>query len=157
MNDNTTNSCCFYGPLKLDGYHLTKLIPALKMRILRLAERGVTEFYAGFLPGFDILAAQMVLDLRDSGVKIKLHVPVPEHGYTIQSMTGGDMLYESMNFQPDSTRGIQYNGNFCYNGHRQIARHCFYAIILSESYWSNDGATQIYVKSNKRIIFVDHF
>lgn len=54
---------------------------SLKQRTFEIAEalilEGVTDFYCGGAVGFDTLAAEVILSLRNKYTRIKLHIIVP--------------------------------------------------------------------------------
>lgn len=71
------NSCCFTGHRNLPKRLESQLRAMLREEILRLAENGVTRFLAGGALGFDTLAAQEVLRLREENVPLKLLLVLP--------------------------------------------------------------------------------
>ena len=68
-------TCCF------TGHRIIKITPELVQRlrkaIIDVIEKGVTEFYDGGAIGFDMLAAEMVIDLNAVYPNIKLHLLLP--------------------------------------------------------------------------------
>lgn len=70
------NSCCFTGHRAVSGADAAALRPALRAEIGRLAEKGVTEFYAGGARGFDMLAEETVLEMRKT-LPVRLHLILP--------------------------------------------------------------------------------
>ena len=84
---NTPLSCCFsgYRPEKF-GFELSdknaqynNFSAKLYERIVDMTEAGVTSFYSGMAMGFDILAAEAVLDVRklrpELGLKLIACIP----------------------------------------------------------------------------------
>lgn len=72
-------SCCFTGHRAIPKADMRVLPAVLREEILRLADRGVTEFFAGGARGFDMLAAEAVLELRQTlPVHLHLILPCPE-------------------------------------------------------------------------------
>ena len=69
-------ACCFTGHRMVSAADKAALEIALKAEISRLAARGVTEFYNGGAWGFDMLAAETVLSLRDT-LPVHLHLILP--------------------------------------------------------------------------------
>lgn len=70
-------SACFTG-----HRNLSCDIEDLKIRLYNILERairnaGIKEFYNGGAVGFDILTAQIILNLRESYPEIKLHLILP--------------------------------------------------------------------------------
>ena len=68
-------TCCF------TGHRIIKITPELvqKLRetIIDVIGQGVTEFYDGGAIGFDMLAAETVISLKDEYPNIKLHLLLP--------------------------------------------------------------------------------
>ena len=68
-------SCCF------TGHRIIKVAPELVQRlrdaIIDVIGQGVTEFYDGGAIGFDMLAAETVIGLKDEHPDIKLHMLLP--------------------------------------------------------------------------------
>ena len=61
------NACCFTGHREIPPEDREPLRAALLSEIQRLyAEKGVTEFYIGGARGFDTMAAEAVLKIRDA-------------------------------------------------------------------------------------------
>ncbi|MBR5088392.1 MAG: DUF1273 family protein, partial [Ruminiclostridium sp.] len=68
-------TCCF------TGHRIIKITPELVQRlrdaIVDVIGQGVTEFYNGGAIGFDMLAAETVIGLKDEYPDIKLHMLLP--------------------------------------------------------------------------------
>ena len=69
-------ACCFTGHRIVSNADAAVLQTALREEIMRLHAQGVTEFYAGGARGFDMLAEEAVLELRES-LPIHLHLILP--------------------------------------------------------------------------------
>ena len=77
--------CCFTGHRPKDlpaggdeGSMEMKLLKlALMQAVQRAAAEGVTRFYAGGAPGFDLLAAEAVLRLKQDVPGLSLHLALP--------------------------------------------------------------------------------
>lgn len=67
------NSCCFTGHRAIPQEDVVALKHALRSEIERLAQKGVTEFYAGGARGFDMLAEETVLEVRETAA-VHLHL-----------------------------------------------------------------------------------
>lgn len=74
MRDRT---CCFTGHRKIPSEQYTQIARRLRYEIVKLIEQGYVFFGAGGALGFDTLAAQTVLDLRESYPQIKLILVLP--------------------------------------------------------------------------------
>ena len=68
-------TCCF------TGHRIIKITPELVQRlreaIVDVIGQGVTAFYNGGAIGFDMLAAEMVIELKSEYPDIKLHMLLP--------------------------------------------------------------------------------
>ena len=68
-------SCCF------TGHRIMKITPELVQRlraaIIGIIGMGVEEFYDGGAIGFDMLAAETVMELKNEYPDIKLHLLLP--------------------------------------------------------------------------------
>ena len=68
-------TCCF------TGHRIIKITPKLVQRlrddIVDVIRKGVTDFYDGGAIGFDMLAAETVIDLKAEYPDIKLHMLLP--------------------------------------------------------------------------------
>ena len=70
-------TCCFTGHRELPEEQLPQLRNALFKVIVRLAAQGVTRFACGGALGFDTLAAQMVLVVKEAFPQIQLLLVLP--------------------------------------------------------------------------------
>ena len=70
-------TCCFTGHRELPEEQLPQLRNALFKVIVRLASQGVTRFACGGALGFDTLAAQMVLVVKEAFPQIQLLLVLP--------------------------------------------------------------------------------
>lgn len=68
-------SCCFTGHriIKITS----ELVQRLRVAIIGVIGMGVAEFYDGGAIGFDILAAETVMELKNEYPDIKLHLLLP--------------------------------------------------------------------------------
>ena len=74
------NACCFTGHREIPPEDREPLRAALLSEIQRLyAEKGVTEFYTGGARGFDTMAAEAVLKIREA-LPVRLHLILPCKG-----------------------------------------------------------------------------
>ena len=68
-------TCCF------TGHRIMKITPELKQRlreaIVDVVNQGVTEFYNGGAIGWDMLCAEMVMDLKAEYPDVPLHMLLP--------------------------------------------------------------------------------
>jgi len=65
-------SCFFIGHKNLDTNKITKIKKHLEDEIINLINQGVTNFYSGGLIGFDLLAAETIINLKSQFPNITL-------------------------------------------------------------------------------------
>lgn len=70
-------TCCFTGHRHLSNEEQAELIPTLDRYLQALCDLGCTEFRVGGALGFDTLAAQRVLLLREKYPACHLHMILP--------------------------------------------------------------------------------
>ena len=71
------STCCFTGHRKIPPTERDKIVARLEETIIQLYQRGITNFIAGGALGFDTMAAEAVLRLRESLPEIKLILALP--------------------------------------------------------------------------------
>ncbi len=93
MRDRT---CCFTGHRKIPSEQYTQIARRLRCEIVKLIEQGYVFFGTGGALGFDTLAAQTVLELRESYPQIKLILVLPcknqTHGWDAKDIA----IYEEI-------------------------------------------------------------
>lgn len=85
MEEKSFTSCCFTGyrpqkfPFSLENENneLSELIHWLEVSIYKLIKLGCKTFYSGMAMGFDILAAEAVLKLREHFPDVSLICAIP--------------------------------------------------------------------------------
>lgn len=98
MRDKT---CCFTGHRKLPPSKRNQIALQLEKTVIRLIDRGIIFYGAGGALGFDTLAAQTVLSLREDYPQIKLILVLPcltqTRGWSEADIT----VYENIKRQAD--------------------------------------------------------
>lgn len=69
--------CCFTGRRYIDASHLEQLRHNTYEIIKKLSQEGITDFICGGALGFDTLASQLVLAVRNDIPKIRLILAIP--------------------------------------------------------------------------------
>lgn len=77
MNDKRKRTCCFTGHREIPEKDLAGVQARLEQTIIKLYERGVIYYGSGGALGFDTLAAETVLRLRESYPKLRLILVLP--------------------------------------------------------------------------------
>lgn len=70
-------TCCFTGHRNIIKADLPRLQVRLEQLLRELAAKGVTNFIAGGALGFDMLAAETVLRLREELPQLRLRLALP--------------------------------------------------------------------------------
>lgn len=112
-------TCCFTGHRIIPPEEREELVRKLEETIVRLYQRGVRGFAAGGALGFDTLAAQAVLRLREKCPDVKLILALPCLSQTKGWRLEDAAEYERIKSQADKvvytsqeyTRGCMYKRN----------------------------------------------
>lgn len=72
-----SKTCCFTGHRKISSDKHESIVKRLKSEICSLIDRGVIYFGAGGALGFDTIAAQTVIELKNQYPQIKLILVFP--------------------------------------------------------------------------------
>lgn len=74
---NKSKACCFTGHRHISEKKIELIRKNLKDTIIKAIENGYDTFYAGGAVGFDTMAAQIILELKEEYPKIKLKLALP--------------------------------------------------------------------------------
>lgn len=99
------NACCFTGHRAIAPEDRVPLQTALRAEIRALCERGVTAFYAGGARGFDMLAAEAVLEARET-LPVALHLILPCRDQCRGWPLAERMRYDAILSRADSVRYV---------------------------------------------------
>ncbi len=75
------NNCCFTGHRNIRKEDAERVMTRTREEVLRLLEKGVRNFCVGGATGYDMLAAELLIDLRDrEGQELRVisALPYPE-------------------------------------------------------------------------------
>ncbi len=111
--------CCFTGHRQIPSEERSKIADRLERVIIKLYQRGVCYYGAGGALGFDTLAAQTVIHLRESCPGMKLILVLPCQTQTRGWMPEDVAEYERIKVQADKvvytsqqyTRGCMHKRN----------------------------------------------
>ena len=92
---------------------LLPLRQALRRKILQLAADGFTRFASGGAAGFDLLAAELILELRQQVPELELHMILPCKGQDRTYSVGDRVRYRRVLESADSVR---YTADQYYDG-----------------------------------------
>ena len=99
-------TCCFTGHRRISesGKHL--LYDGVLLHACRLTRMGVTDFICGGALGFDTIAAQAVLALRERRPDIRLILYLPCENQTLRWTHADKIIYEQIKEAADEVRYI---------------------------------------------------
>ncbi len=118
--------CCFTGHRLLSKEERAMLRGRLRQEIEQLWEQGITTFLAGGALGFDTLAAQAVLSLREEGLPgLRLVLVLPCLGQESRWNKQDVQLYHSLLKQADEViyTGDAYTENCMFVRNRYLVDH----------------------------------
>jgi len=87
-------TCCFTGHRKLAPEAAVALRGKIKKAVLKLIEQGYTTFVTGGALGFDTIAAEVILEIREKKPFIKLIVVAPFANQALQWSEPQQMTYQ---------------------------------------------------------------
>lgn len=103
--DLRRRACCFSGHRAIPASHLPALRRRLTEAVTRLAEEGFVYFIVGGALGFDTLAAEAVLSLRDSALPhIRLLLAIPHERQAASWPAADREKYERIKAAADKAR-----------------------------------------------------
>ena len=112
-------TCCFTGHRTLSDAERSELVPLIDRYLFAIYEAGCREFRTGGALGFDTLAAQRVLALREKYPSCKLHLILPCQGQENDWSLEKRVLYRKISERADRvtclhdsyTKGCMYERN----------------------------------------------
>ncbi len=106
-------SCCFTGHRSIDQNDYSAIKEKTKNIVISLIQKGVIEFYAGGALGFDTLAAETVLELKNDYPQIELilALPCPE-----QTKGWKEEDVKKYNYIKERAKKVVYTSNKFFHG-----------------------------------------
>ena len=111
MTFNKDLTCCFTGHRNIPSYLYNEVRAAVSYTAKRLIESGIDTFISGGAMGFDLIAAEAIIDLKSTFPHIRLIFAIP---------------------CPDHDAKWRYNDRIRYN---VLSRYCDEVIVVSDSYY----------------------
>ena len=135
--------CCFTGHRKLAPPLLPALCAQLDATLLALYNVGCRHFYAGGAMGFDTLAAERTLLLRNTYPSLALHLLLPCRGQTGGWPTAELFRYEALLAQCDSYQYIseQYSPSAMATRNHALVAHADVCVAFLQQEASGTGQT----------------
>lgn len=114
----------------------------LAEQITALTDKGVTGFISGMAPGVDLWAAQIVLDLREKGLPLKLCCALPCEGQEKKWPARTQEQYRSILRQADGVVYVskEYTPDCMLNRNRYMVDHSSILLaVYNGAYRSGTG------------------
>lgn len=131
-------NCIFTGHRALEPEHLSRMPQLLDRAVRTLFRHGCTDFYCGGADGFDLLAAQAVLRIRQEQPTLRLHLILPYAGHLQKQRISLKAQYRPIVEQADETVSVcgSYRKN-CYllrdQAMAEIADYCICYLLRQDS------------------------
>lgn len=154
MRDMT---CCFTGHRQLPPYELDVLQARLERTLRRLIDDGFTYFGAGGAVGFDTLAAQTVLSLREEFPHIRLILVLPCENQTDGWSSADKAVYEEIRQRADKVVYISraYTPDCMLRRNRHLVDNSAVCVAYFREYGGGTGYTVQYAeKQGVRVIHI---
>ena len=96
-------TCCFSGHRVLSAAEKASLPGLIEAAVREFSARGYRDFIAGGALGFDMLAAETVLALREEGLPVRLILALPCEGQDEKWRSGEKRRYAALLSRADET------------------------------------------------------
>ena len=96
MDKTLMKSVAFSGHRKIPASGIDRLRSQLRSAILRLYDAGCVDYISGMAVGFDLLAAEAVLELRGEGTELRLTAAIPCPGQSRFYSVGDKARYQKV-------------------------------------------------------------
>ena len=160
-------ACAFTGhrpksfPWKYDETALDCVLlkEVLAEQIKILTDRGVTDFFSGMAQGIDLWSSQIVLDLQQKNLALKLHCVLPCKGQESKWTASAQERYRSILAQANEVVyvGQEYSRNCMLKRNRYLVDHSSLLLAVYNGVWrSGTGATVRYAqKLGREVIIIE--
>lgn len=144
------NFCFFTGHRVLPAGKSERIQELLKSNIMQLADNGVTTFIAGGALGFDMLAANTVLELKHScrpDIRLWLYIPCVNH--TERWSEDAKLDFFTLRQRCDKVLFVsknQYTRECMLRRNRKMAEDAFWCVAFLLSEKSGTGHAVRYAK-----------
>jgi len=146
MKDKT---CCFTGHRSIPEDKKEAIKEALKVEIVKLINQGVCFFGAGGALGFDTMAAQTVIELKEQYPHIKLILVFPCHNQTYRWKEQDVKIYEEIKSKCDKYvyTSEEYDEQCMMKRNRHLVNYSKFCICYLEKEVGGTAYTVDYAKS----------
>ncbi len=149
--------CCFTGHREIPEKERTTVKAKTKQEIIALIENGVAFFGTGGARGFDTLAAEIILELKEIYPHIKLILIIPCANQTKGWAKDDTAKYNHIKSRADKIRILSqsYYSGCMHTRNRHMVDHSAYCICYCRKTSGGTAYTVDYaIKSNIQVICV---
>lgn len=150
-----SKTCCFTGHRTLNADEYQNISNCLRKTIIKLVDKGVCYFGTGGALGFDTLAAQTILDLKNEHPHIKLILVLPCVSQTQHWHQKDVEIYEDIKAKCDKYvyTSENYNKGCMFKRNRHLVDNSGYCICYMTKNKGGTAYTVRYAKEKKLQIF----
>lgn len=143
-------TCCFTGHRKIPPEQYIRIAERLRAEIITLIRQGVIYFGVGGALGFDTMAAQTVLALKESYPQIKLILVLPCKTQTYSWEKADVEIYEKIKAACDKYIYIsnKYTTDCMHKRNRHLVNYSGYCICYLTKSTGGTAYTVNYAKRN---------
>lgn len=143
-------TCCFTGHRNIPTDEYEKIKTTLKQTIIGLIEKGYQYFGAGGALGFDTLAAQTVIELKNTYPHIKLILVLPCLNQTRGWNQKDIDIYENIKQKADKIvyTSNEYTPNCMHKRNRHLVDHSSVCVCYLTKTTGGTAYTVNYAKEN---------
>lgn len=129
-------TACFTGHRQLDQNELPALVIRLDQVLCKLYEMGYRRFFSGGAMGFDLLAAERVIQLRERCPDVSLHLALPYATQTQSWPVTEGQRYERIIYATDETKVLSpsyFKGCMMVRNRYMVDRSSFVVCCLTNT------------------------
>ena len=128
--DLKSKTCCFTGHRDVPKEDIPLIRKALFEKIVELREKGIVYYGAGGALGFDTIAAQTVIDVRDQFPEVKLILVLPCREQANKWSHRDKMMYNDIIQRADKTMYVSehYHPGCMHERNRHLVDESSYCI-----------------------------
>ncbi len=148
-------TCCFTGHRNLPQNQIDEVKSALTNEVIKLIDKGVIYYGAGGAIGFDTLAAQTIIELREDYPQIKLILIIPCRNQSDKWSQEDKRIYEDIKSKADKVVYLseKYENGCMLKRNRHMVNHSNFVIAAWDGRKSGGTYYTInYAKKLKREI-----
>lgn len=147
-------ACCFTGHRKINENIFDSLLNLLEIETEKLIMSGIKKFYCGGALGFDIMAAQIIIKLKNKYPDIKLILTIPYINQSKSYLPTEKLEYDFILSKADETICLSdhYYRGCMHVRNRYMVDHSSHCICFLEKLSSGTYYTVKYAQKNNLTI-----